>query len=312
MIKIPQISYIVLIVFSILFPGANYAFSKGTAIIIKSQDLSAYNNVEAGFKKECRNNDITIRSIYNLNGKMKVGRKMVRNIEKEKPDIILTIGVLATTIAKEEIEDIPIIFCMVINHERYELIKQNITGISNEVAIESQLIGYQALVNSLRNVGVIYDPSNTGNIIDDAERQMKGIGIRLVKYEIKSPEMVGKALHALNGKIDALWILPDRTVVTKDSFNLIKTTTIENNIPLLCTNDVFVKAGALMAVFSDYAEIGRQAAQLANKILRLPSKDSLGIIYPDTYKLAVNSRTAKKLGLNLDTIRRIPHVIIYP
>ncbi len=311
MIKKPQLLYVFLIVFSILFSVTNYAFSKGSAIIIKSQDLSAYNNVVAGFKNECLNRNITIRSIYNFNGKMKVGRKMVRKIKKEKPDIILTIGVLATTIAKEEIEDIPILFCMVINHERYQLAKQNITGISNEVAIENQILGYQSLVD-IQNIGVIYDPSNTGNIIENTELHLKGTGINLVKYEIKSHKMVGKALHDLTGKIDALWILPDRTVVTKDSFNLIKSKTLENNIPLLCTNDVFVKAGALMAVFSDYVEIGRQAAQLAQKILRTPYTNSLGIIYPDTYKLVVNSLTAKKLGLNLDTIRSIPHVVVYP
>ncbi|MDR4504672.1 MAG: ABC transporter substrate-binding protein [Candidatus Scalindua sp.] len=312
MIKKTHPLYVFLIVFFVLFPGAKYAFSKDTAIIIKSQNLSAYNNVVAGFKRECLNNNITIRSIYNLNGKMKVGRKMVRKIKKEKPDIILTIGVLATTIAKEEIEDIPILFCMVINHERYQLVKQNVTGISNEVPIENQVMGYQTIVETLRNIGVIYDPSNTGNIIEDAGLQMERIGIHLVKYEIKSSDMIDKALDDISGKIDALWILPDRTVVTKDSFNLIKTRTLENNIPLLCTNDVFVKAGALMAVFSDYVEIGMQAAQIANKILRIPSTNSLGIIYPDTFKLVVNSLTAKKLGLNLDTIRGIPHVIVYP
>lgn len=312
MIKKPRQSYVFLIVLFILFPGANYAFSKDTAIIIKSQDLSAYNNVVAGFKRECLNSNITIRSIYNLNGKMKAGRKMVRKIKNEKPDIILTIGVLATTIAKEEIEDIPILFCMVINHERYQLIKQNVTGISNEITIENQVMGYQTIVDTLRNLGVIYDPSNTGNIIEDAELQMERAGVHLVKYEIKSSEMIDKALDDLSGKIDALWILPDRTVVTKDSFRLIKTKTLENNIPLLCTNDVFVKAGALMAVFSDYVEIGVQAAQLAHKIIRIPSANSLGIIYPDTFKLAVNSRTAKELGLNLDTIRGIPRVIFYP
>ncbi|MCP5004418.1 MAG: hypothetical protein GY941_10860, partial [Planctomycetes bacterium] len=226
MIKRTHLLYVSLILCATIFPGANYAFSGDTAIIIKSQDLSAYNSVVNGFKSECLNSNITILSVYNMNGKMKTGRKMVRKIKKENPDIVLTIGVLATTIAKEEIDDIPILFCMVINHERYHLVKQNITGISNEIAIESQVTGYQTLVEPLKNVGVIFDPSNTGNIIENAERQMKGLGIQLVKSEIKSSRMVGKALKDLIGKIDALWILPDRTVVTKDSFNLIKSKTL--------------------------------------------------------------------------------------
>ena len=312
MIKKTHLYYIILFIFSIFFPGENYAFSKDTAIIIKSQDLSAYNNVVEGFKRECVDNNITINSIYNLDGKMEAGKEILRKIKKKNPDIILTIGVLATTLAKEEIKDIPILFCMVINHERFQLTESNITGISNEIAIESQVKGYQTLLDSLRNIGVIYDSSNTGNIIDSAVEQMQDAGINLIQYKITSSKMVGEALQDLIGKIDALWILPDRTVVTKESFNLIKSTTLKNKIPLLCTTDVFVKSGALMAVFSDYGEIGRQAAQLVNKILKLSSANSLGIVYPDTFKLAINSLTAQKLGLKIDTIREKPHVVVYP
>ncbi|HDY67388.1 MAG TPA: hypothetical protein ENH85_06340 [Candidatus Scalindua sp.] len=243
---------------------------------------------------------------------MKIGHRIVRKIRKEKPDIVLTIGVLATTIAKEELKDIPMVFCMVINHERFQLTGPNITGITTEVAIEEQLKGYKTILDSLQDLGVIYDPSKTGNIIESAETKVKDIGINLVKYEIKSSKMVSEALENVIGRIDALWLLPDSTVVTKKSFGLIKSTTLENNIPLLCTSDVFVKAGALAAVFSDYKYVGRQAAQLAKEILSQSASGSLGIVNPDNFNLAINSDTAEKLGLTLKEVRGKPHTIIYP
>ena len=280
--------------------------------MIKSQDLSAYNEVIEGFKGECIRNNITIKSFYDLKGKMNIGYKIARKIRNEKPDIVLTIGVLATTIAKEELKDIPMVFCMVINHERFQLTGPNITGIATEVAIEEQLEGYQSILDPLQDLGVIYDPSKTGNIIESAETKMKDIGMNLVKYEIKSSKMVSKALENLIGRIDALWLLPDSTVVTKKSFGLIKSATLENNIPLLCTSDVFVKAGALAAVFSDYGHTGRQAAQLAKEILNPSASGSLGIVNPDKFTLAINSDTAEKLGLKLKAFRGKPHTIIYP
>jgi putative ABC transport system substrate-binding protein len=280
--------------------------------VIKSQNLSAYNEVVEGFKGECIRNNITIKSFYDLKGKTNIGYKIVRKIRNEKPDIVLTIGVLATTIAKEELKDIPMVFCMVINHERFQLTGPNITGIATEVAIEEQLEGYQSILDSLRDFGVIYDPSKTGNIIESAEAKMKDIGMNLVKYEIKSSKMVSEALENLIGRIDALWLLPDSTVVTKESFGLIKSATLENKIPLLCTSDVFVKAGALAAVFSDYVHIGRQAAQLAKEILNPSASGSLGIVNPDKFTLAINSDTAEKLGLKLKAFRGKPHTIIYP
>ncbi len=311
MINKTHLYSVFIIVFSILFQGAYCVYAEKTAVVIKSQNLSAYNEVMEGFKGECIQNNITIKSIYDLKGKMRIGHKIVRKIRKEKPDIVLTIGVLATTIAKEEIKDIPIIFCMVINHERFKLAGLNITGIATEVAIEEQLKGYQTILGSLKDLGVIYDPSKTGNIIESAESKVKDTGINLVKYEIKSPKKVSDALENLIGRIDALWLLPDSTVVTKESFALIKSTTLENNIPLLCTTDVFVKAGALMAVFSDYEDIGRQAAQLVKKLLSKSPAVSLGIISPDKFKVAINSNAAEKLGLTLKEVREKPHTIIY-
>jgi putative ABC transport system substrate-binding protein len=296
----------------ILFHNTYCAYAEKTAVVIKSQNLSAYNEVVKGFQDECIQKNITIKSIYDLKGKMKIGHKTVRKIMKEKPDIILTIGVLATTIAKEKVKDVPIVFCMVINHERFQLAGANISGIATEIAIEEQMQGFQTILDQLKDLGVIYDPSKTGNIIENAETKIKDLGINLVKYEIKSSKMVSEALENLIGKIDALWLLPDSTVITRKSFDLIKFTTLENKIPLLCTSDVFVKAGALAAVFSDYKYVGRQAAQLAGEILERPSSGSLGIVNPDSFKLAINTDTAEKLGLKLDAILGEPHIIVYP
>ena len=280
--------------------------------MIKSQNLSAYNEVVKGFQKECILNNITITSIYDLNGKMKRGKKVARKVRKEKPDIVLSIGVLATTVVKEKIKDIPIVFCMVINYERFKLSGPNITGISTEIAIEDQFKGYQSILGKLKNIGVIYDPSKTENLIKNAELKMKHIGISLAKYEITSSRKISEALENLIGKIDALWLLPDSTVVTRKSFDLIKSITIENKVPLLCTSDVFVKAGALAAVSSDYNYVGSQAAGLARKILELSASSSLGIVNPDHFKLSINADTAEKLGLEVKVVQEGLKIKIYP
>ena len=304
-------SVFIIILWTLLF-SAYCAHAEETAIVIKSQDLSAYNEVVKGFQEECLKNNITIKSIYDLNGKMKLGQKIVRKVKKEKPDIVLTIGVLAATVAKDKIGNVPIVFCMVINHERFHLSAPNITGISTEIAIEDQLKGFQSVLGPFKNMGVIYDPSKTGSIITNAEDKIKDAEINLVKYQISSSEEVSEAMKNLIGKIDALWLLPDSTVVTRKSLDLIKSTTLENMIPLLCTSDVFVKAGALAAVSSDYNYVGRQAAGLAGKILELPDLSSLGIVNPDHFKLSINTDTAEKLGLELKVVQEDPKINIYP
>ncbi len=84
----------IIILWTLLF-SAYCAHAEETAIVIKSQNLSAYNEVVKGFQEECLKKNITIKSIYDLNGKMKVGQKIVRIAMKQTPDITLAIGVLA-------------------------------------------------------------------------------------------------------------------------------------------------------------------------------------------------------------------------
>ena len=312
MINKTRIYLVLIIILSALLHCSYCTYAEKTVVVIKSQDLSAYNKVVKGFQDECFKNDITIKSIYDLNGKMKIGQKIVRKVRKEKPDIILAIGVLAATVVKEKIDDIPIVFCMVINHARFQLMESNITGISTEIAIEDQLKGFQSILGAFKNLGVIYDPSKTGNIIANAENKIEDAGINLVKYEISNSKEVSKAMENLIGKIDALWLLPDSTVVTKKSFGFIKSTALENRTPLLCTSDVFVKAGALASVSSNHKDVGKQAAGLARKILELSMPGSLGIVYPDRFKLTINTKTAEKLGLELKEIKNGTKINFYP
>ncbi len=66
---------------------------------------------------------------------------------------------------------------------------------------------------------------------------------------------------------------------------------------------MFVKAGALAAVFSNSKSIGTQAAQLAVKILEPSSSGSLGIVNPDCITLAINTDTAEKFGLKPEVVQ---------
>ena len=99
-------SVFIIILWTLLF-SAYCAHAEETAIVIRSQNLSAYNNVVEGFQDECLKNKITIKSIYDLKCKMKIEQKVVRNIRKQNPDLVLAIGVLAATVVKKVIEDIP-------------------------------------------------------------------------------------------------------------------------------------------------------------------------------------------------------------
>ncbi|NUO08975.1 MAG: ABC transporter substrate-binding protein [Candidatus Brocadia sp.] len=288
--------------------------NEDTVIIIRSQSIAAYNEAIKGFEEGCKEENITIRAIYDLKGDADEGKRVVQNIkgDKLKPKLILAIGVLAATLVKEQFTDIPIIFCMVINHERFNLQGTNITGISSEASLEDQFTLLKEILGKHKNVGVIYDPIKTGKIISEATIVAKKIEFNLIKTEVSYEKEVASALKNIINKIDALWMIPDGTVITKDSLDIIFRMTLKKHLPTFCTSSAIVKAGALISISPDYVYTGLQAAQLAKTLLHDAATGSLGIKQPEKLKLTLNTQTAEIIGINLSSITSRANIVLYP
>lgn len=297
--------------YHVLHAGAS---ENTTVIIIRSQQISAYNETIEGFEEGCKGKNFSVKAVYDLNGDTEEGKRVVQKIRgiRPRPGVILAIGVLAATLVKDQFPDIPIIFCMVINHERFNLHGTNITGISSEAPLEDQFAILKEILGPRKNVGVIYDPVKTGKIILEAGTVAKEFEFNLVKAEVLSEKEVASALKNIANKIDVLWMIPDSTVITKNTLSVISKITLERRLPLFSTSDAIVKAGALVSVSPNYKYTGLQAAQLAQRLLNDPTTTSLGIKKPDKLKVTLNTQTAEIIGINLSTVRSFPDVVLYP
>lgn len=301
------------ILFLITFNIHEVTSGENTVVIIRGQQIPAYNSVVEGFEKGCKERNIFIEKIYDLKGGVEEGRKIIQSIKagKRKSDLILTVGILATALAKAQFSDTPIIFCMVIHHERFDLQGTNITGITAEVPVEYQFAFLKELLGDVRNVGVIYDPSKTGSIISMAIPAAKKLGFNLVQAKVASDKEATSALEEIASEIDALWIIPDSTVVTRSSLNVILETALKRHLPTFCHSRTIVKEGAMVSISPDYTDIGIKAARIAQTLLNSPTA-SLGIKQPDKFRLSLNTQTAKEIGADTSSIESLPNVILYP
>ena len=283
-----------------------------TVTIIQSQQIAAYNEAVKGFKEACRGKNIAIKEIYDLKGDIEEGKKIVQDIKANKPNLILAVGVLAATLVKEQFPEIPIIFCMVVNHYRFNLQGNNITGISVEASVEDQFIILRNILGEYKNLGVIYDITKTGKIISEAETIAKTLGFNLIKSEVTSEKEVIPVLENIIKKIEALWIIPDSTVITKNTLEAISRMALDHHIPTFCTSEAIVKTGALISISPDYKYTGLQAAQIAQILLNNPGTASMGIKNPEKLRLTLNTQTAESVGINLTAFQSYPNIILYP
>ena len=124
-------------------------------------------------------------------------------------------------------------------------------------------------------------------------------GIKLVEKKVSSDTEVPQAIRSLKGQIDGLYLPPDRKVTNRDAFQFIALFTFENNVPFMAPTSRFVKKGALIALMIDYEDVGKQAGEIAKKILGGASPASLKPQPPRATVLVLNQKTAKTIGINI-------------
>ena len=264
-------------------------------VILKSADLAAYNQAVAGFKATMPPS--TSFTEHDMQGDVAKGRKLARKIRASSAEVVLAVGLKAALAAKLEIVDIPVVFCMVLDPIKNGLNAPNMTGIRLEIPIERQLRTMRSVLPAVRRVGVLYDPEKTGDLVEEARLMARAMGFELIAREVRTERDVPTTLRALIPQIEALWLIPDSSVLTEDSVKFVMGTALDSNMPVIGFSSELVRNGALVGLSVSYEDVGRQAGLLARKILSEQARPFTTTFPPERLRLALNLKTARFLGI---------------
>ncbi len=234
---------------------------------------------------------------YDMQGDMSRGRKLARKIRASDATLLLAIGVKAALVSKLEILDIPVVFCMVLDPDKHDLKAPNMTGIRLDVPVERQFRTLRLILPPAKRIGVLYDPEKTGNMVEEARLIAKATGFELVEREVRTEKDMPAMLRAIIPQIEALWLIPDSTVLTDDSLKFVMGATLDANIPVIGFSSELVRSGALVGLSVRYEDVGKQAGLLARKILSEQVRPSPATFAPERLRLALNLKTARFLGI---------------
>jgi ABC-type uncharacterized transport system substrate-binding protein len=98
---------------------------------------------------------------------------------------------------------------------------------------------------------------------------------------------------------DVLLALADQQVFNPQTIQNILLASFRAQVPMVGFSPAYVRAGALLAIFSTPEQIGRQSAALAKDVLQgkgLPATP----LYPSNFSVMVNDHVARSLGLSLE------------
>ncbi|WP_447963969.1 ABC transporter substrate-binding protein [Nitrospira sp. Ecomares 2.1] len=268
-------------------------------VILKSADINAYSEAISAYTSALPPS-FHVTGEYDLQGDMAKGRILSQRIRASNANVVLAVGLKAALSAKLDILDIPVIFCLVLDPEKYGLPTANMVGLSLNVPFRQHLKSLHTLTPKASRIGVLFDPQKTNEMHSQLLHDAKTLGITIVSKEVHQEQDIASALNALKGHIDALWLLPDSTVLTENTLDFLLSTTLEAKIPVIGFSAGLVRSGAVVGAYFHYEDIGKQAAQLTQQLAGQTTSSLLGtIIPPERVHQSINQKSARYLSLSL-------------
>ncbi len=180
----------------------------------------------------------------------------------------------------------------------------NVTGVSDRWPITLQCKMYQDLAPTAKRWGTIYNPGdvNVTFHIKEMKEAIEAMGAKLIEAQVSSSSEVLQAAQSLVGRVDAIHITSDNTVVS--AFEALVKVCNENNIPLFAGDRDSVPRGAVAAYGLDYFMVGYTAGKKAARILKGEAPGDVPAGLAAGYSLWVNLKAAK------DQDARLPATLV--
>jgi putative ABC transport system substrate-binding protein len=233
--------------------------------ILRSSDLKAYNDAIEGFKATAPGG--TTYTEYDLRGDLERGKQLARKIRASDSALVVAVGLKAALAAKLEIVDIPVLYMMILDPLKHRLNADNMTGVLLEIPMDRQFKIMRTFLPALRRLSMLYDPDKTAPKVKEAESRAPTYEFQLRGFPVESEKEVPQQLRALLSESEALWLIPDSTVLTDESIRFILESALAKQVPVVGFSSEFTRLGALLSLSIDYGEVGREAGLLAKRIL---------------------------------------------
>ena len=247
----------------------------------------------------------------NAQGNPATAAQIARKFVGDQPDVIVAIATSSAQTVAAATRDTPIVFCAVSDPIGAKLVKSldqpggNVTGTRDFPPIGEQLELIRKLSPDAKRLGVIYNPGETNSIsmIDTLKQLAPDQGFKVIEAAAPKSGDVLSAARQLAGKVEAIYIPLDNTVVS--ALEAVIKVGREAKIPVYSADTDSVARGAVAALGFDYYDVGRQTGQQVVRVLRGEKPGDLPVERVRKLRLFLNPEAAAAMGVTLpDAVRQ--------
>lgn len=246
-----------------------------------------------------------------------ITQSIAQQLSQDKLDLILAIATPAAQAMANATKEIPILITAVTDPVAAKLVQSlekpntNVSGTSDYVSIDEQLNLIKAILPDIKKLGVIYNSGEENSLVqvNEVKRYAKENGLTVVEATPTNSSEVLQAAQSLIGKVDAIYVPTDNTVVS--AFEAVVKVSYENKIPMFPGEGDSVARGGVATAGVDYYKLGEQTGQQALKILRGEKAADIPVETQEQVSVIVNLVAANKVGIEIpkEIIERAVEII---
>jgi putative tryptophan/tyrosine transport system substrate-binding protein len=259
---------------------------------------------QAGYKE----GENIIVEVEDVKGARSQLQSALDELVSKRVDVILTTGTRATQAAMATTKEIPIVFRHPADPVTLGLVRNvnrpggNVTGVAafSLDANQKRLEVLKQIIPNLRRIHVFYDANNrfSPDNFAAAEKSARQLKLDVLEYPVKTAREFKSALAQMEvNPGDAIFQIADDLVESQGSVLLDEAK--KRRMATMFHSEVWADKGSLATYGPNYYEMGRQAADLVDKILKGAHPKDLAVAHANKFDLAINLRTASSIGLKI-------------
>jgi len=264
------------------------AAAQNGVLVAYDSGVDAYTEVLAGIREHL---PVAAAGIVDLHGPAGIAG-LDRAIAATNTRLVIAVGAQALAEVQSRRAGVPVLSVLVLHGPE----SGSPAGhLDLDVSLAAQLSAMHSLLPRAARVGIVRNPARSRYTAEALESRARKEGFTAVLAECDRPGQLLKALASLKGKVDFVLCFPDPDLFNAATIKPLILLSLEERLPVVGYSPAFVRAGAAAGIYPDYRETGRQAADLALRMLR--GEERLPDENPSKVRVAVNERVARLLGL---------------
>ncbi|MBP2311947.1 ABC transporter substrate-binding protein [Azospirillum soli] len=231
--------------------------------------------------------------------------QIARQFAGSRPDVIVPISTPSAQAVAASTRDIPVVFTAVTDPVGAQLVKSmekpggNVTGVSDMAPVGEHVALIREIVPAVKRLGVLYNPGepNSVSLVKALKDEATKAGLTVTEATATKSADAQQAARSLVGKVDALYVPLDNTVVS--ALESVVAVGQQSKLPVFSADTDSVARGAVASIGFDYRQVGRQTGEVVVRVLKGEKPGDIPATYAKGTDLFVNPKSAEAMGVTI-------------